>query len=89
MNSTPKWTGSPGGKAFDEIRNFERLAAGLEREAFGDSHLPIGDVAIARKLHLHPIRVAPQPGFERSVDEIAPLFVLAVGDRLGGDIHIK
>ena len=54
-----------GRQTFEQVRNFERLPARFEREALGDSHLPTGDVAVARELHLHAVRIAAQPGFER------------------------
>ena len=47
-------------QAFEQVGDFERLLAGFEREALGDSHRPLADAAVARELHLHAVRIAAQ-----------------------------
>ena len=52
-------------QAFEQIGDLEVLAAGFEREAFGDLHWRSPTRPLRVSCSLHARRVAPEPGFVR------------------------
>ena len=63
-----------GGKSFDQVGNFQRIAAGVERDAFGDFQWNSPGISLLGQLNLNPIGIASDPGGVDTIGKIAAFF---------------